>query len=37
METFSEKGFDLGQIFHPTGIFVEDSGFITICDMKEDN
>ena len=37
IETFSEKGFGLGQIFHPTGVFVEESGFITICDMKEDN
>ena len=37
IERFSEKGFGLGQIFHPTGIFVEDSGFITVCDMKEDN
>ena len=37
METFSEKGFYLGQIIQPTGIFVEESGFITVCDMKEDN
>ena len=37
IETFCEKGFELGQIFHPTGIFVEYSGYITICDMKEDN
>ena len=37
IETFSEKGFGLGQIFHPTGIFVEETGFITVCDMKEDN
>ena len=37
IETFSEKGFGLGQIFHPTGIFVEESGIITICDMKEEN
>ena len=36
-ETFSEKGFGLGQIIQPTGIFVEESGFITVCDMKEDN
>ena len=36
-ETFSEKGFGLGQIIQPTGIFVERSGFITVCDMKEDN
>ena len=37
IETFSEKGFGLGQIFHPTGIFVESSGYITVCDMKEEN
>ena len=37
IETFSEKGFELGQIFHPTGIFVERSGLFTVCDMKEDN
>ena len=37
IETFSEKGFYLGQIIQPTGIFVERSGFITVCDMKEDN
>ena len=29
IETFSEKGFCLGQIIQPTGIFVEESGFIT--------
>ena len=37
IETFSEKGSDLGQIIQPTGIFVEESGFITVCDMKKDN
>ena len=37
IEIFSEEGFGLGQIFHPTGIFIEKSGFITVCDMKEDN
>ena len=37
IETFSEEGFYLGQIIQPTGIFVEESGFITVCDMKEDN
>ena len=37
IETFSEKGFGLGQIIQPTGIFVEESGLITVCDMKEDN
>ena len=37
IETFSERGFYLGQIIQPTGIFVEESGFITVCDMKEDN
>ena len=37
MDTFPEKGFGLGQIIQPTGIFVERSGFITVCDMKEDN
>ena len=37
IETFLEKGFYLGQIIQPTGIFVERSGFITVCDMKEDN
>ena len=35
--TFSGKGFGLGQIIQPTGIFVEESGFNTVCDMKEDN
>ena len=33
IETFSENGFGLGQIIQPTGIFVEESGFITVCDM----
>ena len=37
VDTFCEKGFELGQIFHPTGIFVEPSGYITVCDMKEEN
>ena len=37
VETYSEKGFDIGQIIQPTGIFVEESGFITVCDMKEVN
>ena len=37
IEKFSEKGFYLGQIIQPTGVFVEESGFITVCDMKEDN
>ena len=37
IETFSEKGDGLGQIIHPTGIIAERSGFITVCDMKEDN
>ena len=37
METFLEKGSGLGQIIQPTGIFIEYSGFITVCDMKEDN
>ena len=37
IETFSVKGSGLGQIIQPTGIFVERSGFITVCDMKEDN
>ena len=37
IETFSEKGFGLGQIIQPTGIFLPRSGFITVCDMKEDN
>ena len=37
IETFSEKGFYLGQIIQPTGIFLEESGLITVCDMKEDN
>ena len=37
IEAFSEKGFGLGQIIQPTGILVEESGFITVCDMKEDN
>ena len=37
IEAFSEKGFYLGQIIQPTGICIERSGFITVCDMKEDN
>ena len=37
IETFSEKRFGLGQIIQPTGIFIEESGLITVCDMKEDN
>ena len=37
IETFSENGFGLGQIIQPTGIFIEESGLITVCDMKEDN
>ena len=37
IETFSEKGFYLGLIIQPTGIFIERSGLITVCDMKEDN
>ena len=37
IETFSEKGFGLGQIIQPTGICIERSGLITVCDMKEDN
>ena len=37
IETFSEKGSGLGQIIQPTGIFLPRSGFITVCDMKEDN
>ena len=34
IESFSKKGFVLRQIFHPTGIFVEESGLITVCDMQ---
>ena len=37
IETFSQKGFGLGQIFQPTGICIELSRLITVCDMKEDN
>ena len=37
IETFSQKGFGLGQIIQPTGICIEESEFITVCDMKEDN
>ena len=37
VDTYCEKGSDLCQLIHPTGIFVEPSGYINICDMKEDN
>ena len=37
VETFCEKGTELYQLIHPTGIFIEPSGDISICDMKEDN
>ena len=37
VEIFCEKGLGLCQVLRPTGIFVEPSGYITICDNKEDN
>ena len=37
IESFCEKGIELCQLIHPTAIFIEHSGYITICDMKEDN
>ena len=37
IESFCEKGSELCQLIHPTAIFIEHSGYITICDMKDDN
>ena len=37
IETFCEKGIELCQLIRPTAIFIEHSGYITICDMKDDN
>ena len=37
IENICEEGTGLCQISRPTGIFVEDTGYITYCDMKEDN
>ena len=37
IENICEEGTGLCQISRPTGIFVEQSGYITYCDMKEDN
>ena len=37
VDTYCGKGTELCQLIHPTGIFVEPSGYLNICDMKEDN
>ena len=37
LDTYLGKGTELCQLIHPTGIFVEPSGYLNICDMKEDN
>ncbi|KAI6656729.1 hypothetical protein LOD99_16033 [Oopsacas minuta] len=37
METVCETGHGLCQIFRPSCIFIERSGYITVGDMKEDN
>ena len=37
IENICEEGTGLCQISRPTGIFVEPTGYITYCDMKEDN
>ena len=37
VDIYCGKGTDLCQLIHPTGIFVEPSGYVNICDMKEDN
>ena len=37
IDTYCEKGSELCQLIHPTGIFIESSGYISVCDMKEDN
>ena len=37
IENICEEGTGLCQLSRPTGIFVVHSGYITYCDMKEDN
>ena len=37
IENICEEGTGLCEISRPTGIFVEPTGYITYCDMKEDN
>ncbi|KAI6656716.1 hypothetical protein LOD99_16020 [Oopsacas minuta] len=37
IETVCETGHGLCQIFRPSCIFIEKSGYITVGDMKEDN
>ncbi|KAI6649188.1 hypothetical protein LOD99_11557 [Oopsacas minuta] len=37
IETVCETGHGLCQIFRPSCIFIEDSGYATVGDMKEDN
>ena len=37
IENICEEGTGLCQISRPTGIFVEQTGYITYCDMKENN
>ena len=37
IETVCEAGTGLCQTARPTGIFIEYSGYVTYCDMKENN
>ncbi|KAI6655599.1 hypothetical protein LOD99_2098 [Oopsacas minuta] len=37
IETVCETGHGLCQIFRPSCIFIEPSGYVTVGDMKEDN
>ncbi|KAI6649817.1 Long-chain-fatty-acid--CoA ligase ACSBG2 [Oopsacas minuta] len=37
IETVCKTGHELCQIFRPSCIFIEDSGYVTVGDMKEDN
>ena len=37
IENICEEGTGLCQISRPTGIFIEETGYITYCDMKENN
>ena len=37
IETICEKGDQLGKVVRPTAIFIERTGYITVCDLKEDN
>ena len=37
IENICEEGTGLCQISRPTGLFIEETGYITYCDMKENN